>query len=174
MKKTHVLFMRSIVKQFFHTVLFQDEELVDAKLSTSDYCRRVSCHGMSHHIASHILLSRYMSHSHIILLSRYMYHIKTRNTTLLPQPPPPPKSAGLSLTANLFIVTPPPLGSNVHVYIFLRASLVEGNNFRLPFWVNSSPHVTCKPKLRIIQIRNAKHEKVTKPRIEGKKQSSSK
>lgn len=134
MKKTHALFMRSIVKQFFHTVLFQDEELVDAKLSTSDYCRRVSCHGMSHHIASHILLSRYMSHSHIILLSRYMYHIKTRNTTLLPQPPPPPpKSAGLSLTANLFIVTPPPLGSNVHVYIFLRASLVEGNNFRLPF-----------------------------------------
>lgn len=132
MKKTHVLFMRSIVKQFFHTVLFQDEELVDAKLSTSDYCRRVSCHGMSHHIASHILLSRYMSHSHIILLSRYMYHIKTRNTTLLPQPPPP-KSAGLSLTANLFIVTPPPLGSNVHMYIFLRASLVEGNNFRLPF-----------------------------------------
>ena len=133
MKKTHALFMRSIVKQFFHTVLFQDEELVDAKLSTSDYCRRVSCHGMSHHIASHILLSRYMSHSHIILLSRYMYHIKTRNTTLLPQPPPPPKSAGLSLTANLFIVTPPPLGSNVHMYIFLRASLVEGNNFRLPF-----------------------------------------
>ena len=124
MKKTHALFMRSIVKQFFHTVLFQDEELVDAKLSTSDYCRRVSCHGMSHHIASHILLSRYMSHSHIILLSRYMYHIST---------PPPPKSAGLSLTANLFIVTPPPLGSNVHVYIFLRASLVEGNNFRLPF-----------------------------------------
>ena len=84
---------------------FQDEELVDAKLSTSDYCRRVSCHGMSHHIASHILLSRYMSHSHIILLSRYMYHIKTRNTTLLPQPPPPPpEPAGLSLTANLFIV----------------------------------------------------------------------
>ena len=90
MKKTHALFMRSIVKQFFHTVLFQDEELVDAKLSTSDYCRRASCHGMSHHIASHILLSRYMSHSHIILLSRYMYQIKTRNTTLLPQPPPPP------------------------------------------------------------------------------------
>lgn len=141
MKKTHALFMRSIVKQFFHTVLFQDEELVDAKLSTSDYCRRVSCHGMSHHIASHILLSRYMSHSHIILLSRYMYHIKTRNTTLLPQPPPPPKSAGLSLTANLFIVTPPPLGSNVHVYIFLRASLVGGNNFGLPFWVHSSPHI---------------------------------
>lgn len=154
---------------------FQDEELVDAKLSTSDYCRRVSCHGMSHYIASHILLSRYMSHSHIILLSRYMYHIKTRNTTLLPQPPPPPpKPAGLSLTANLFIVTPPPLGSNVHVYIFLRASLVGGNNFGLPFWVHSSPHVTCKPKLRIIQIRNTKHEKVTKPRIEGKKQSSSK
>ena len=132
MKKTHALFMRSM--NSFIPFWFQDEELVDAKLSTSDYCRRVSCHGMSHHIASHILLSRYMSHSHIILLSRYMYHIKTRNTTLLPQPPPPPpEPAGLSLTANLFIVTPPPLGSNVHVYIFLRASLVGGNNFGLPF-----------------------------------------
>ena len=165
--------MRSIGKQFSHTVRFQHEELVDAKSSTSKILPLVivavylltACHGMSRHIASQILLSRYMSYSHIILLSRYIYHIKMRNTTLLLQPPTPSPSqrpSRSSLTANLFIITPPPppsslFGSNVHVYIFLRASKVEGNNFRLSFWVHSSPLVTRKPKLRIIQTRNAKH-----------------
>ena len=162
--------MRSIGKQFSHTVRFQHGELVDAKSSTSKILPLVivavylvtACHGMSRHIASQILLSRYMSYSHIILLSRYMYHIKMRNTTLLLQPPTPSPSqrpSRSSLTANLFIITPPSslFGSNVHMYIFLRASKVEGNNFRLSFWVHSSPLVTRKPKLRIIQTRNAKH-----------------
>ena len=129
------------------------------------------------HTTLHLI---YSCHVICLTLTSYSCHvicITSRREILryfLNPPPPPPEPAGLSLTANLFIVTPPPLGSNVHVYIFLRASLVGGNNFGLPFWVHSSPHVTCKPKLRIIQIRNTKHEKVTKPRIEGKKQSSSK
>ena len=112
--------MRSIGKQFSHTVRFQHEELVDAKSSTSKILPLVivavylltACHGMSRHIASQILLSRYMSYSHIILLSRYIYHIKMRNTTLLLQPPTPSPSqrpSRSSLTANLFIITPPPL-----------------------------------------------------------------
>ena len=111
--------MRSIGKQFSHTVRFQHEELVDAKSSTSKILPLVivavylltACHGMSRHIASQILLSRYMSYSHIILLSRYIYHIKMRNTTLLLQPPTPSPSqrpSRSSLTANLFIITPPP------------------------------------------------------------------
>ena len=111
--------MRSIGKQFSHTVRFQHGELVDAKSSTSKILPLVivavylvtACHGMSRHIASQILLSRYMSYSHIILLSRYMYHIKMRNTTLLLQPPTPSPSqrpSRSSLTANLFIITPPP------------------------------------------------------------------
>lgn len=171
MKKTHALFMRSIVKQFFHTVLVSRRRIGRCEiinlwlLSQSILSRHVTPHCISY-----TLVTLYVSLSHHTLVTLYVsdqdekYYV-TSST---------PKSAGLSLTANLFIVTPPPLGSNVHVYIFLRASLVGGNNFRLPFWVHSSPHVTCKPKLRIIQIRNTKHEKVTKSRIEGKKQSSSK
>ena len=130
-EKTRALYMRSIGKQFSHTVRFQHEELVDAKSSTSKILPLVivavylvtACHGMSRHIGpqiflsrymsySHIiLLSRYMSYSHIILLSRYIYHIKMRNTTLLLQPPTPSPSqrpSRSSLTANLFIITPPP------------------------------------------------------------------
>ena len=175
MKKTHALFMRSIVKQFFHTVLVSRRRIGRCEiinlwlLSQSILSRHVTPHCISY-----TLVTLYVSLSHHTLVTLYVSHQDEKYYVTSTTPPPPPKSAGLSLTANLFIVTPPPLGSNVHMYIFLRASLVEGNNFRLPFWVNSSPHVTCKPKLRIIQIRNAKHEKVTKPRIEGKKQSSSK
>lgn len=84
MKKTHTLYMRSIVKQFFHTVLVSRRrigrcEIFNLGSSSSDYCRSVSCQGMSHHIAPHMLLSCYTSHS----------HIKTRITTLHLQPPPP-------------------------------------------------------------------------------------
>ena len=151
--------MRSIGKQFSHTVRFQHEELVDAKSSTSKILPLVivavylvtACHGMSRHIGSQILLSRYMSYSHIILLSRYMYHIKMRNTTLLLQPPTPSPSQRPSRSSppicSLSLPPPPSslFGSNVQVYIFLRASKVEGNNFRLSFWVHSLPLVTRKP-----------------------------
>ena len=133
--------MRSIGKQFSHTVRFQHGELVDAKSSTSKILPLVivavylvtACHGMSRHIASQILLSRYMSYSHIILLSRYMYHIKMRNTTLLLQPPTPSPSqrpSRSSLTANLFIITPlPPPRSSVLMstctYFCVRQKLKE-------------------------------------------------
>ena len=144
--------MRSIGKQFSHTIRFQHEELVDAKSSTSKILPLVivavylvtACHGMSRHIGSQIFLSRYMSYSHIILLSRYMsyshiillsryiYHIKMRNTTLLLQPPTPSPSqrpSRSSLTANLFIITPPPPRSSVLMstctYFCVRQKLKE-------------------------------------------------
>lgn len=129
MKKTHALFKRSIVKQFFHTVLVSRRrigrcEIFNLESSSSDYCRSVSCQGMSHHIAPHILFSCYTSHS----------HIKTRNTTLHLQPPTLATSqqpSGLSLTANLFIVTshPPPPPASVLMstctYFFVRHKLEE-------------------------------------------------
>ena len=128
MKKTHALFKRSIVKQFFHTVLVSRRrigrcEIFNLESSSSDYCRSVSCQGMSHHIAPHILFSCYTSHS----------HIKTRNTTLHLQPPTLATSqqpSGLSLTANLFIVTshtPPPASvlMSTCTYFFVRHKLEE-------------------------------------------------
>ena len=88
MKKTHALFMRSIVKQFFHTVLVSRRrigrcEIFNLESSSSDYCRSVSCQGMSHHIAPHILLSCYV-HCHLA-------------------PPPPPASVLMSTCTYFFV-----------------------------------------------------------------------
>ena len=141
MKKTHALFMRSIVKQFFHTVLVSRRRIGRCEiinlwlLSQSILSRHVTPHCISY-----TLVTLYVSLSHHTLVTLYVSH-QDEKYYVTSLNPPPPKPAGLSRTANLFIVTPPPLGSNVHVYTFLRASLVEGNNFRLPFWVHSSPHI---------------------------------
>lgn len=127
MKKTHALFMRSIVKQFFHTVLVSRRrigrcEIFNLESSSSDYCRSVSCQGMSHHIAPHILLSCYTSHS----------HIKTRNTTLHLQPPPRYIPTAIWIQpyrqfVHCHLAPPPPASvlMSTCTYLFVRHKLEE-------------------------------------------------
>ena len=159
--------MRSIGKQFSHTVRFQHEELVDAKSSTSKILPLVivavylvtACHAT--------LDLKYSCHVICLTLTSYSCHVIsiTSRWEILRyffNPPPPLHPNGLldRVLPPICSLSLPPsslFGSNVHVYIFLRASKVEGNNFRLSFWVHSSPLVTRKPKLWIIQTRNAKH-----------------
>ena len=133
MKKTHALFMRSIVKQFFHTVLVSRRRIGRCEIINLSQPQSILSRHVTPHRISYTLVTLYVSLSHHTLVTLYVSHQDEKYYVTSSTPPPPPEPAGLSLTANLFIVTPPPLGSNVHVYIFLRASLVGGNNFRLPF-----------------------------------------
>ena len=117
MKKTHALFMRSIVKQFFHTVLVSRRrigrcEIFNLESSSSDYCRSVSCQ----HCTSYTLVMLYVSLSH---QDEKYYVTSSTPPSLHPTaiwiepyrqfvhchlaPPPPPASVLMSTCTYFFV-----------------------------------------------------------------------